>query len=100
MFTTALAAIAVGFELEVSFDKIAEGLNSFTGAGRRFQAKGEVNDVLVVDDYGHHPTEVRATPGCRKVRFRWSSNRRFVSATSVHENARSDAGVCAVVQQR
>src|SRR5829696_1009037 len=43
----ALAAIAVGFELEVSFEKIVEGLHQFTGAGRRFQAKGEVGGVLV-----------------------------------------------------
>jgi UDP-N-acetylmuramate--alanine ligase len=62
-----LAAIAVGLELEVSFEKIAQGLSNFTGAGRRFQAKGEVNNVLVVDDYGHHPTEVRATLAAAKL---------------------------------
>ena len=57
----ALAAIAVGFELDVPFQQIAEALASFTGAGRRFQFKGEAGGVMVVDDYGHHPTEVKAT---------------------------------------
>ena len=82
----ALAAIAVGFELEVSFEKIAEGLNSFTGAGRRFQAKGEVNGVLVVDDYGHHPTEVRATLAAAKL---GSGGRRIVVLFQPHRYTRT-----------
>jgi UDP-N-acetylmuramate--alanine ligase len=82
----ALAAIAVGFELEVSFDKIAEGLFSFTGAGRRFQAKGEVNDVLVVDDYGHHPTEIRATLAAAKL---GSGGRRIVVLFQPHRYSRT-----------
>jgi len=83
----ALAAIAVGFELEVSFEKIAEGLNSFTGAGRRFQAKGEVNDILVVDDYGHHPTEVRATLAAAKL---GSGGRRIVVLFQPHRYTRTN----------
>ncbi len=47
--------------------RLSEGLHSFTGAGRRFQAKGEVDGVLVVDDYGHHPTEIRATLAAAKL---------------------------------
>jgi UDP-N-acetylmuramate--alanine ligase len=82
----ALAAIAVGFELEVSFDKIAEGLFSFTGAGRRFQTKGEVNDVLVVDDYGHHPTEIRATLAAAKL---GSGGRRIVVLFQPHRYSRT-----------
>jgi len=82
----ALAAIAVGFELEVSFDKICEGLNSFAGAGRRFQAKGEVNGVLVVDDYGHHPTEVRATLAAAKL---GSGGRRIVVLFQPHRYTRT-----------
>ena len=82
----ALAAIAVGFELEVSFEKICEGLNSFTGAGRRFQAKGEVNGVLVVDDYGHHPTEVRATLAAAKL---GSGGRRIVVLFQPHRYTRT-----------
>jgi UDP-N-acetylmuramate--alanine ligase len=62
-----LAAIAVGFELEVPFEKIAGALSTFTGAHRRFQFKAEVDGVLVIDDYGHHPTEIRATLAAAKI---------------------------------
>jgi UDP-N-acetylmuramate--alanine ligase len=57
----ALAAIAVGLELEVGFGHIAESLADFRGVGRRFETRGEVGGVRVIDDYGHHPTEVAAT---------------------------------------
>jgi UDP-N-acetylmuramate--alanine ligase len=56
----ALAAVAVGLELDVPFHVIAAALNEFQGAERRFQHCGEVNGVRVVDDYGHHPTEIAA----------------------------------------
>jgi UDP-N-acetylmuramate--alanine ligase len=56
----ALAACAVALELEIGFDAIHDGLKSFTGVGRRFEFLGEEAGVSVVDDYGHHPTEVRA----------------------------------------
>jgi UDP-N-acetylmuramate--alanine ligase len=55
-----LAAVAVGLELDLEFDRIAAALSEFTGAERRFQRLGEVGGVLVVDDYGHHPTEIEA----------------------------------------
>lgn len=57
----ALSAIAIGLEFEMNFNDIAEGLKSFTGIDRRLQLKGKVNDILVIDDYGHHPTEIKAT---------------------------------------
>jgi len=57
----ALAAIAAGRELLVPFDTIARALSAFTGVVRRFELKGERSGVLVVDDYAHHPTEIRAT---------------------------------------
>jgi UDP-N-acetylmuramate--alanine ligase len=57
----ATAAVAIAHQLEVAPDKIAEGLNSFRGVDRRFQLRGEACGVTVVDDYGHHPTEIRAT---------------------------------------
>jgi UDP-N-acetylmuramate--alanine ligase len=56
----ALATVAVGMELDLSFDRIAAGLADFRGAERRFDIRGEPNGVLVVDDYGHHPTEIAA----------------------------------------
>jgi len=57
----ALAAVAVGLEIEVAFSHIAEALGTFRGVGRRFETRGEVGGVKVVDDYGHHPTEIAAT---------------------------------------
>ena len=57
----ALATLAVARELDVPFDVAADGLSSFVGIERRFEHKGEVGGVRVVDDYGHHPTEIRAT---------------------------------------
>jgi UDP-N-acetylmuramate--alanine ligase len=57
----ALAAIAVGRELLIPFSTIARALEAFTGVVRRFERKGERGGILVVDDYAHHPTEIRAT---------------------------------------
>ncbi len=57
----ALAAVAVGIELEIDFEKIRAGIGRFTGVQRRFQKKGEAAGVTVVDDYAHHPTEITAT---------------------------------------
>lgn len=57
----ALAAVAAGRELLVPFETIARALSAFTGVVRRFELKGERGGVLVVDDYAHHPTEIRAT---------------------------------------
>jgi UDP-N-acetylmuramate--alanine ligase len=57
----ALAAVAVGLELELSPEQIRKGLERFHGADRRFQIKAEFEGITIVDDYGHHPTEIRAT---------------------------------------
>ncbi len=57
--SNALAAIAVGFELGIEFDQAVVGLSDFRGVTRRFQLVGEVRGVMVVDDYGHHPTEIQ-----------------------------------------
>jgi UDP-N-acetylmuramate--alanine ligase len=57
----ATAAVAIGMQLAISPEKIAAALAEFRGVERRFQEKGKVNGVTVVDDYGHHPTEIRAT---------------------------------------
>ncbi|MDF1535824.1 MAG: UDP-N-acetylmuramate--L-alanine ligase [bacterium] len=56
-----LAAIAVGLELEVPFTVIAAALSGYAGTQRRFQKKGEAGGVAVYDDYGHHPSEIKAT---------------------------------------
>ncbi len=57
----AAAAAAVALYLNVASDLIREGLAKFAGVGRRFDVKGTVNNITVVDDYGHHPAEIRAT---------------------------------------
>ena len=62
----ALAATAVGLELDVPFEKIAEAFARFKNANRRFQFKGEARGITVVDDYGHHPTEILATLAAAK----------------------------------
>jgi UDP-N-acetylmuramate--alanine ligase len=57
----ALAAVAVGLELEIGFAHIAEALGEFRGVSRRFDTRGEAAGIRVVDDYAHHPTEIAAT---------------------------------------
>lgn len=84
--SNALAAIAVALDLEMKFETIAEALEAFRGAERRFQVKGERGGVLVVDDYGHHPTEIRATLGAAK-----SSGRRVVVLFQPHRYTRTAA---------
>jgi UDP-N-acetylmuramate--alanine ligase len=59
--TNALAAVAVGYELEIPFSRVAEALGDFTGIHRRFEIKGEPQGITIIDDYGHHPAEIQAT---------------------------------------
>jgi UDP-N-acetylmuramate--alanine ligase len=81
-----LAAVGVGLELELGFETIASALTNFTGVQRRFQRKGEEGGVLVVDDYGHHPTEVRATLVAAKL---GSKGRRMVVLFQPHRYSRT-----------
>lgn len=67
--TNALAAVAVAHELEVPFSRTAEALAAFSGIHRRFEIKGEPRNILIIDDYGHHPVEIRATIGA--IRDSW-----------------------------
>ena len=75
-----LAAIAVGMEMEIPFNIIKKGLIEYEGVRRRFEIKGIVNDIMVVDDYAHHPTEVAATLDA--ARSGWS--RRLVAVFQPH----------------
>jgi UDP-N-acetylmuramate--alanine ligase len=86
--SNALAAVAVASELGIPFDKIREGLASYRGVQRRFQIKGERDGVTVVDDYGHHPAEIRATlSAAREV---WP-DRRIVVGFQPHRYSRTHA---------
>jgi len=82
-----LAAVATGLELEIPFEKIAAALASFQNADRRFQIKGTREDVLVVDDYGHHPTEIIATLSAA----RHACDRRIVTVFQPHRYTRTQA---------
>ena len=57
----ALAAIAVGLQLKVPFGKVKAGIEKFTGVFRRWDVKADIGGITIVDDYAHHPTEIRAT---------------------------------------
>lgn len=65
----ALAAIAVGLEFEMPLDKIRAAIENFHGVIRRFEIKGEVDGIMVVDDYAHHPTEIEVTLRAAKVGY-------------------------------
>jgi UDP-N-acetylmuramate--alanine ligase len=82
----ALAAVAVGLELGLPFERIAQGLQEFRGAERRFEVKGEPNGILVVDDYGHHPTEIAAVIAAAR-----TLQRRIVVAFQPHRYSRTGA---------
>jgi UDP-N-acetylmuramate--alanine ligase len=58
--SNAMAAIAASSELDIPFETIANALREFSGVERRFEFVGEVNDIIVIDDYAHHPSEIRA----------------------------------------
>jgi UDP-N-acetylmuramate--alanine ligase len=83
----ALAACAVADELEVPFDVTRRALDGFRGVHRRFDVKGEADGVLVVDDYGHHPTEIKATLAAARGGFA----RRLVVAFQPHRYSRAQA---------
>ena len=83
--SNALVAIAIGIELEVPVDLIRKGLAAFTGVERRFHLRGEANGIMVVDDYGHHPTEVKATLAAAKQGW----DRRLVVLFQPHRYSRT-----------
>jgi len=76
----ALASVAAALELEVNFDTVAESLRNFRGVDRRFEIKDTIDDIMVVDDYAHHPTEIIATLDSAKKAY----NRRIVALFQPH----------------
>ncbi|MFA5027772.1 MAG: UDP-N-acetylmuramate--L-alanine ligase, partial [Candidatus Methylomirabilota bacterium] len=83
----ALAAAAVGLDLDLDFATIREGLRDFTGVDRRFQVRGEAAGVLVVDDYAHHPVEIQATLNAAKAGF----HRNLIAVFQPHRYSRTQA---------
>ncbi len=80
----ALGAIAVALELDIDFSLIKEGLKEFSGVDRRFQIK-EINDITLVDDYAHHPTEIKATLSAAKNAW----DRRVIAIFQPHRYSRT-----------
>jgi UDP-N-acetylmuramate--alanine ligase len=83
----ALASVALGIEMNIPFHDIAAGLESYRGVRRRFDIKGEANGIMVVDDYAHHPTEVRVT--LKSAKNGW--NRRIIGVFQPHLYSRTRA---------
>jgi len=84
--SNALIAIAIGVELDVPVDLIRKALAAFTGVERRFHLRGEAGGIMVVDDYGHHPTEIKATLAAAKQGW---SERRLVVLFQPHRYTRT-----------
>jgi UDP-N-acetylmuramate--alanine ligase len=82
----ALATVAAAITLGVKFDTIRAALGKFEGLGRRFQVVGEIGDVAIVDDYAHHPTEIKATLAAARQRF---SSRRIWAIWQPHTFSRT-----------
>lgn len=84
----ALAAVCVGLEYDLSFEKIQAGLESYAGVQRRMQQKGELAGITIIDDYGHHPTEIRAT--LEAIKLAWP-HKRLVVLFQPHRYSRTKA---------
>jgi UDP-N-acetylmuramate--alanine ligase len=84
--SNALAAVAVGLDLNIEFEKITDALGCYSGVQRRFQIVGETNNITIIDDYAHHPTEISATLSAVK-----SSGRRVVAVFQPHRYTRTKA---------
>jgi UDP-N-acetylmuramate--alanine ligase len=85
--SNALAAVAVAAELDIPFAAVSEGISRFTGISRRLEHKGEERGIVVMDDYAHHPTEIRAT--LKATRSFWS--KRIVAVFQPHRHTRTEA---------
>ncbi|MDY0164007.1 UDP-N-acetylmuramate--L-alanine ligase [Desulfobotulus sp.] len=86
--TNALAAIAAGCELSIDFDQIRRALEQITGVARRMEIKAEVDGITIMDDYGHHPTEIRTTLDAVRESY---PDRRLVVVFQPHRYTRTAA---------
>lgn len=84
----ALAAIAVSIEAGISKEACLKGLKEFSGVGRRFEYKGNAGGITVIDDYGHHPTEIKMTIECAKQAY---PDSRILMAFQPHRFSRTEA---------
>jgi len=84
----ALAVLAAVHQLGLDLDQASQALSAYTGTGRRFDIRGEVEGIAIIDDYAHHPTEIRATLAAARARF---SGRRIVAVWQPHTYSRTQA---------
>lgn len=84
--SNALAALAFGFEFNIDLPNMARALQTFTGAKRRFQIIDQINNIMIVDDYAHHPTEIKATLKAAKTGWK---DRRIVCVFQPHRYTRT-----------
>ncbi|MGD2244915.1 MAG: UDP-N-acetylmuramate--L-alanine ligase [Candidatus Aminicenantes bacterium] len=80
----AMAAVAIGLDLDIPPETILEALESYSGAGRRFELKKEIKDIMIIEDYAHHPTEIKATLEATKKGWK----RRTVAVFQPHRYSR------------
>ena len=95
--SNALAAVAVGRELGLDFETIASNIATFEGTRRRFEIAGEFNDIMFVDDYAHHPSEIRATLSSARIYAGGKGTslaRRVVAIFQPHRYSRTQAFFC------
>ena len=83
----ALSVVAVARELEIPFQTIIGGFRNFGGLQRRFELRDEVNNIMIIDDYGHHPAEIKATLGAAKSGW----NKRVIAVFQPHRYSRTKA---------
>jgi UDP-N-acetylmuramate--alanine ligase len=90
--SNALAAVAVGRKLGLEFSVIAEAIASFEGTKRRFERRGEANGIVFIDDYAHHPSEIKATLAAARLRVDEDANlQRVVAVFQPHRYSRTQA---------
>ncbi len=89
--SNALAAIAVARQVGVDFATIATAMQTFAGAKRRFEVRGTVNGVTLIDDYAHHPSELQVTLAAAKLRVQDQAGQRIVAIFQPHRYSRTQA---------
>lgn len=87
--SNSLAAVAVGRKLGLEFPRIADAIATFGGAKRRFEYRGEAGGVTFIDDYAHHPSEIRCTLGAARLRLQENNYQRVVAIFQPHRYSRT-----------
>ena len=88
--SNALSAVAVGRKIGLSFEAITSGLSQFSGTKRRFETKGEVNQIKFIDDYAHHPKEISVTLAAAKLKVVEKVHKRVIAIFQPHRYSRTE----------